>query len=181
VTVTCVSLTAVNGAELGGALAAQTGDIARMYGPSLALAVSALVLPPVLAAALNRFLRFRFVPTALLLSLGLAAAGMLFRFSPRLAARFLSAAVPLLFPAAVFTAASAAFAVRWPGHAATALAGLLFALALPCLGDYYLSDALSRGGAVPWAHVGRAALAALPLVAAFALLGIRLFKDRDCS
>ena len=59
--------------------------------------------------------------------------------------------------------------------------GVLFALQLPFLGDYYLSDALSRGGTVPWSFVGLAALATLPLVAAFALLGIRLFKDRDYS
>lgn len=181
VTVTCVALTAVNGAELGGALAAKTGDIAKMYGPSLALAVSVLVLPPVLAAALNRFLRFRFVPTATFLSLVLAAGAAAFRFSPHLAARFLPAAVLLVFPAAVFMAAAAAFAVRWPANAATALMGVLFALQLPFLGDYYLSDALSRGGTVPWSFVGLAALATLPLVAAFALLGIRLFKDRDYS
>lgn len=180
-TVTGVALTAVTGAERGGALAAQTGDVAKMYGPSLALALAAIVLPPVAAAALNRFLRFRFVPTAALLSLALALAGACCFFSPRLAARFLGAALLLVFPAAVFMAASAAFAVRWPANAATALAGLLFAVSLPNLGDYYLSDALSRGGAVPWAYVGLAALCALPLVAAFALLGIRLFKDRDYS
>ena len=178
-TVTGVALTAVTGAERGGALAAQTGDIAKMYGPSLALALAAIVLPPVAAAALNRFRRFRFVPTAALLSLALALAGACCFFSPRLAARFLAAALLLVCPAAVFMAASAAFAVRWPANAATALAGLLFAVALPRLGDYYLSDALSRGGAVPWSYVGLAALCALPLVAAFALLGIRLFKDRD--
>ena len=108
VTVTCVALTAVNGAELGGALAAKTGDIAKMYGPSLSFAVSVLVLPPVLAAALNRFLRFRFVPTATFLSLVLAAGAAAFRFSPHLAARFLPAAVLLVFPAAVFMAAAAA-------------------------------------------------------------------------
>ena len=180
-TVASVSLTAVNGAELGGAIAARNGDVARMYGPSLALAVAAIVLPPVLAAALNRFLRFRFVPSAVFISLAVAVAGACCFFRPALAARFLPAAVMLVFPATTFMAASAAFAVRWRDNAASAFSGLLFAVALPVLGDYCLSDALAHGGTVPWPHVGLAALATLPFVAAFALLGIRLFKDRDYS
>ena len=55
------------------------------------LALAAIVLPPVAAAALNRFLRVRFVPAAVLLALALSVAGACVFFSPRLAARVLGA------------------------------------------------------------------------------------------
>lgn len=181
VTVTAASLTTVNGAEIGGRIAAASGDVATMYGPSFAIAVSAIVVPPVFGAVLNRFCRVRFALAARRSALVLALAGAVFRFDASLAIRFLSAALPLVFPAAVFVTASAAFAVRFRDNAAVSLAGVLFVIALPALGNYYLADALSKGGAVPWGFVALAFVLTLPLVAVFARLGIGFLKGRDIA
>lgn len=181
VTVTAVSLTTVNGAEIGGRIAAATGDVAQLYRPSLAVAVAAVVASPVIAAALNRFARFRYSLTAVVTALVLSVAGVCYRPDAALAARFLPAAAMLVLPAVVFVTAAAAAAVRWRANAATSALGLLFAAALPALGNYYLSDALSRGGSVAWSHVALAAALTAPLVAGFALLGIHFFKGRDIA
>lgn len=178
-TVTCVATVAVNGARIGGEIARRTGDIATMYGPSLAFAAAAIVLPPVAAAALNRFAHWRFVPSAAVMAAVLAAAGVLFRFDASTVFGFLPVAAMLLLPAAVFMTAAAAFAVRWRDNAATSLAGLLFAVSLPALGNYYLSDALSKGGSLPWSHVALAALLTAPLVAAFAVAGVGFLESSD--
>lgn len=178
-TVGCVAATTVNGARIGGEIARQTGDVATMYGPSLAFGVGAMVLPPVAAAALNRFAHWRFVPAASAIAAALAAAGVLFRFDARTAIGFIPVAAMLVMPAAVFMAAAAAFAVRWRDNAATSLAGLLFAVSLPALGNYYLSDALSKGGSLPWGHVALAALLTAPLVAAFAVAGVGFLEAAD--
>lgn len=179
VAVVCVSVTAVNGARIGGDIAKATGDIATMYGPSLAVAVAAIVVPPVAAAVLNRFARFRFTPTAVALAAALAVLGVVFRFDAGTALRFLPAAAMLTLPAAVFMSASAAFAVKWRDNAATSLAGLLALVSVPALGNYYLSDALAKGGSLPWPHVALAAALTAPLVAAFAVLGVGFLNGRD--
>ena len=61
--------------------------------------------------------------------------------------------------------------MRVKANAAASAVGLVFAALLPAVGNYYLSNALAKGGVVPWPYVGLAALAALPAVAAFLLLG----------
>ena len=68
VTVTAVSVTTVNGAEIGGRIAAKVGDVATVFGPSRVCAISAIVVPTVLGAVLNRFARFRFTLTATVLA-----------------------------------------------------------------------------------------------------------------
>lgn len=178
-TVAAVSLTTVNGAEIGGRIAAARGDVAQLYGPSLAVAAAALVVPPVLAAVLNRFARFRYALTAVVSALIIAVSGTLFRPDAALAARYAPAAVMLVLPALVFIAAAAAAAIRLRGNAAASALGLCFVAALPALGNYCLSDALSKGGTVAWSHVVLAAALTAPLVAGFALLGIHFFKGRD--
>ena len=55
------------------------------------------------------------------------------------------------------------------------------ALSLPVVGNYYLADALSKGGSVPWSYVGLAALATASAVAFFLLLGIRFIEGRDVA
>ena len=60
-----------------------------------------------------------------------------------------------------------------------ALAGLLFLVSLPALGNYYLSDALAKGGSLPWSHVALAAALTLPMVAAFAETGIGFLEKTD--
>ena len=168
------SLTVVWGAAVGGRLAAQTGGLAQVFGPALAAGVAVILLPLVVAAALNRFARFRFVLTAFSLAflLALLFGGAALALAPRPLAKYFPVALLLACPALVLLAASAAFAVRFRANAAASAVGLVFAALLPAVGNYYLSDALAKGGVVPWPYVGFAALAALPAVAAFLLFGV---------
>ena len=181
-----VSLTAtvvVDGAAIGGAIAAKSGDVARLYGPNLAEGVGVIVLPLALAAALNRFCRMRFVLTAFAVALPLSAvfaalsvardAGWFVRLLPVMAL--------VVILTAVLLSASAAFAVRLKANAAASAAGLVALVFLPAVGNYYLADALAKGGTVPWTYVGCAALAALPAVLIFLLLGIHFINGRDVS
>jgi len=169
------------GAAIGGALAQSAGDVARLYGPYLAGGVGILVLPLVLAAVLNRFARCRFVLSAQVLAFALAAVGMgAVTFLARgHVLRLLPVAVLLLAPAAVLLAASAAFSVRLKANVASSGAGVVFALSLPAVGNYYLVDALSGRGALPWAYVALAAAVTVPAVVGFLLLGIHLINGQD--
>ena len=177
------TLVIVDGAAIGGLIAAKSGDIARLYGPNLAEGVGVIVLPLVLGAALNRFGNVRFVLSASVLAFSLSvvfaalsvvrdATGFL-RLLPVAALIVLFTSVPL--------AAAAAFAVRFKANAAASSAGLVLALLLPAVGNYYLADALSKGGSVPWTYVGCAALAALPAVLLFLFLGIHFINGRDIT
>ena len=178
-TVTAASLTIVNGAEIGGRIAAKNCDVATVFGPSAACAISAIVLPTVLGAVLNRFARFRFTLTATVLAFVVAHVGMIPYFDGALLVRYYPVALMLVLPAFIFIAASAAFAVKWKENGATSAAGVLFLAAVPLLGNYYLSDILSKGGSLPLRHLGIAFVATLPMVAAFVLLGVHLFEGRD--
>ena len=178
-----VALVIVDGAVIGGAIAAKSGDVARIFGPNLAEGVAVIVLPLVVAAALNRLANVRFVLSsfvlALLLSVAFAAhssvrdAAWLLRLLPVVTLIAVFASVPL--------AASAAFAVRLKANVAASSAGLVLLVALPAVGNYYLADALAKGGKVSWAYVGCAALAALPAVLLFLSLGIHFINGRDVS
>ena len=183
VTVFGTSLTVVEGARVGGAIAARTGDIARLSGPFFVAGVAVMLFPLILGAVLNRFARFRFVLTSTSTALVLAiAAGVTSSvLDPALLPRYAPVAVLLLPPALVLLFASAAFAVRFRANAAAAAAGVVAALCIPAVGNYYMADALSKGGSVSWAYVAFASLAALPAALAFALLGLRLIGGRDVS
>ena len=191
-TVFGVTVTTVVGAKAGGIVARRTGDIAFIWGPALAIDAAVAVLPLVLAAVMDRFFRCRFTTAATWLSLAFSLLGAAASIALAVAFGFgdgmigvplwlAPAAVMLLFPAAVFVAASAAFSVRVKEGVATALAGALFMVALPAFGNYYLSSALSKGATIPWRHVLAAGLAAVPFAASFGLLGIHLFNQRDIS
>ena len=179
----CVTLVIVDGAAIGGTIAARSGDVARLYGPNLAEGVAVIVLPLVVSAALNRFRGMRFVLSSFVLAFLLATscaalssvrdAGWLLRLIP-------PALLVGLFTAILLSAA-AAFAVRLKANAAASAAGVVFLALLPAVGNYYLADALAKGGSVPWAYVGCAALAALPAVLAFLFLGMRFINGRDVS
>lgn len=175
-TVFGAQLPVVWGAAVGGAVAAQTGALVRVFGPALAAGVAVIVLPLAVAAALSRLARFRFVLTsfAVALAMALVAGGAAAFMAPRLFLRLLPAAVLLVFPAIFLVAVAAAASVRLRANAAASVAGLAFAAMLPAVGNYYMSDALSAGGRVPWSYVALAALAALPAIAAPLLLGVRL-------
>ena len=181
--VVLTALVIVDGAAIGGLISAKSGDIARLYGPNLAEGVGVIVLPLLVGAALNRFGNVRFVLSSFVLALSLSVAfaalsvirdaTVFLRLFPVVTLIALFTSVPLV--------ASAAFAVRFKANAAASFAGLVLALLLPTVGNYYLADALSKGGSVPWAYVGCAALATLPAVLLFLLLGIHFINGRDIS
>jgi len=169
------------GSVVGGALARQTGDVARLYGPCLAGGVGVMLLPLVAAALLHRFLRRRFVFTALVGAFFLAAVGFAAAVCMGGAdvLRLVPAAVLLLCPAVALLAASAAFSVRLRANVAATCAGAVFALSIPAVGNYYLVDALSGGGVLPWTYVGVAVAVTVPALSAFLLLGLHLINGRD--
>ena len=115
------------------------------------------------------------------LALAVCAGGVSAVLDPPLLPRYAPAAVLLVPPALVLLVASAAFAVRFRSNAAAAAAGIVVALGVPAVGNYYMADALSNGGEVSWVYVAFAALAALPAVLAFAFLGLRFIGGRDLS
>jgi len=171
----------VAGAAIGGAIAQQTGDIARIYGPCFAAGVSAVVLPLVVGAALDRFARRRFVPTAFALSFLVSAASAAWFADLALVLRLAPVAALIAVAAMVPLAAAAAFSFRFRANAAAAACGVVVALMLPAMGSYFLSDALSGGGSVSWGYVGLAALAAVPAVVFFLVLGTGFIKGRDAA
>lgn len=196
VTTGCVVLVTTIGAETGGLIAAVKGDIPLVWGPAIALDTAVMILPLAVAAALNRFASRRFTVNAvriafLLAPVALAIAAVAARMFcasafPNAAydvlasaRRLVRALVAVVLPAPVFATAAAAFAVRFKGNAAASLSAALFAVSLPALSGYYLSDALAKGGSPSWGYVAVAAAATLPFLAAFAVLGISLFGDRD--
>lgn len=177
------ALVIVDGAAIGGAIAAKSGDIARLYGPNFAEGVGVIVLPLVAAAALNRFGNVRFVLSAFVLALLLSAvfaALSVVRDSTGFL-RLLPVATLIVLFATVPLVASAAFAVRFKANAAASFSGLVLAFLLPAVGNYYLADALSKGGSVPWAYVGCATLAAVPAILLFLLIGIHFINGRDIT
>ena len=178
-----VSLVIVDGAAIGGELAQRDGDIARLYGPNLAQGVGVIVLPLVIAAAFNRFARMRFVLSSFTLAFVLAfvCAVLSIVRDAAWALRLLPVAILLVLFSSVLLSASAAFAVRLKANAAASAAGVVLVCLLPAVGNYYMSDALSNGGFVPWDYVGLAALAVLPAVLLFLFLGSHFINGRDIS
>ena len=177
------ALVIVDGAAIGGVIAAKSGDIARLHGPNFAEGVGVIVLPLVIGAALNRFARFRFVLSsfALALLLSVVFAGLSISRDGAWLLRLLPVAVLIGIFTVLLLSASAAFAVRLRANAAASAAGVVLLVLLPAIGNYYMADALSKGGAVPWSYVGCAALAALPAVLFFLFLGIHFINGRDVS
>ena len=177
------TLVIVEGAAIGGAIAAKSGDIARLYGPNFAEGVGVIVLPLALAAAFNRFARFRFVLSSFALAflLSLAFAGLSISRDGAWFLRLLPVSVLIGVFSAILLSASAAFAVRLKANAASSAAGVALLILLPSVGNYYMADALSKGGVVPWSYVGCAALAALPAILFFLFLGIHFINGRDVS
>jgi hypothetical protein len=179
--VSATALTIVSGAEIGGRIAAKSGDVAKLWGPALAAGVGTLLLPLAVAAALNRFARFRFTISAFGVATACAAASAVFFFDAGIFFRMLAVFVLIAAFSAVFLAAASAFAVKMKtGHAACA-AGILFAAALPAAGNYYLPDALRNGASVPWEYVAAACAGALPALVLFILLGAYFLNGRDIT
>lgn len=179
-TVSGTSMTIVLGAVAAWLMDAKTGGSSLVCGPALVAGVSVILLPLLVAAALNRFARFRFVLTAIsvacVLSLGFGAVAAF------LAPSFIASQIPVVvlvsLPTAVIASAAAAFSIRLRANAAASAVVLVFLLALPAVGNYYLPNALSNGGRVPWTYVAAAAAMALMAVAAFAVWGFGLCSRR---
>ncbi|MGN0855383.1 MAG: hypothetical protein ACI4R9_07685 [Kiritimatiellia bacterium] len=178
-TVFALTVTVTRGAAIGAEIARARNDIPGLFGPSVALATAAILLPPVCAAALNYFFRLRFTLTATLLSALFACAAQFGCFEGRLWLRMAPLALLVTFPAAIVVAAAAAFAVKWRSHAATSLAGALCILLLPLFGNYYLPGALVRGRSLPFDYLLFAGVATLPFVVAFVVMGVWLFENRE--
>ena len=177
------ALVIVDGAAIGGVIAAKSGDIARLHGPNFAEGIGVIVLPLVMGAVLNRFARFRFVLSSFALAflLSIAFAGLSVLRDATWILRLLPVAALIGIFTVLLLSASAAFAVRLKANAAASAAGVVLLAILPTIGNYYMADALSKGGAVSWLYVGYAALAALPAVLLFLLLGIHFINGRDVS
>ena len=175
------TLTIFRGAEVGGEIARRTGDIAGIFGPFLAAGVAVAVVPLVLGAGWNRFAGGRFVLSALTLALALAvlSAGVALFLSGFRLARLLPVAVLVVLMALPLLSAAAAFSIRLRANAAASAVGIVFALLLPTVGNYYLVGMLADGGAPSWGYVGLAAVATAPAVAAFLLLGVHFINGRD--
>ena len=174
-----VTATTVNGARLGAELAAKAGDIPKLWGPSYALGVAAIVLPYIIGAALNRVWRWRFPLTAFASTVAISLASVAYRPDLPELLRLLPAEALLWMPPVFFATAASAASVRLGANAATAVSALLVLGFLPFAGNYSLSEALSRGGRIPVGYVVSAALAAVPAVIAAAVAGLALMRSRD--
>lgn len=167
-----VVITMVNGAAIGGVLAERSGDIARIWGPSLALGVSVALVPLVAGAVLNRFLRCRFVFSAFAVAGVVALGGVAYRLDPALVWRLLPVMVLASALSVIMLTAAAAFAVRFRANAASSASGLVAFAMIPFVGNYYLPDALAKGGFLPWSYVLCGLAVALPAVLAFLVAGV---------
>lgn len=178
-TVFALTVTVTRGSAIGAEIAKAHNDIPGLFGPSVVLATAAILLPLVLAALFNYLWKFRFTLTATLLSAVLSVAVQFAWFDAEQWLRMAPLALLLTFPAAVVTAASAAFAVKWRGNAATSLAGVLCVVMLPLFGNYYLPGALAKGHSLPCSYLLLAGVVTLPLVAAFVGAGMLMFENRE--
>ena len=178
-TVAAAYLTAVRGAELGAIFAEAHGYVPKTDRTLLAFSLAPLFLAPVAAAALNRFYRFRFVPTAALLALVSAVPGVFVSPDFKLYSRLALAAIPVYAPLVAFLAISGAAALRFKDHLAVSISLVCATLALPFFGNYYLADALSKGGSINTAYILAALAGAVPIALAAFLAGVLSFTDRD--
>jgi|GEM_PF-1060551 len=163
-----------------------------VWGVSLAINVAVMVVPLILGAFLNRFFRFRFTMTAFVTAVFVSVAGcvlniflawsMLQARMPGLyetVVRLIPVGLLLIAPAAVFLTLASSLSVRLKENAVSSLSALFFLLFIPALGNYYQSQALSRGGELSWSYVAFAFAAILPIVFAFLLFGAFLMRSKD--
>lgn len=174
-----VAITMVNGAALGAMVARSTGDISRLWGPSYALGVAAVVLPFVIGAFLNRMFRVRFSLSAFMMTLAISVGSLAYRPDFSLIVRMLPAEALLWIPPIFFILVASAASVRLKANAATAVSAVCVACFLPFAGNYCLSESLAKGGSIPFFYVLAALVCALPAIAAAALAGVSAMKTKD--
>jgi ABC-type transport system involved in multi-copper enzyme maturation permease subunit len=180
-TVSLNALAVVRGAEIGAHIVANTGSIAKVWGISLLLAVSTIIVPLIIAAILNRFFSFRFVLTSIMLMPVFAVIASAYSFNPALAFRYLPVAFIAGLPQFVFLVVAASAAVRLKANQAVSLSLALLALSLPALGNYYLSETLSKGGSMEGLYAIYAIASAVPALLAALLSGIYLINSKDLT
>jgi len=174
-----ISLVMINGAEIGGSISRQSGDIARIYGPSFVLAVLSIVLPLIVSALLNRLKSFRFALTSNLISAAMLFAAIFFRFDGALFFRVLPVAFCAVLPHVLVCAILISLAVRCRLNVSISAAGAIFAALVPFIGSYYLPESLSKGGSLSWRYVLLAFASILPLVAGVLYAGIKNFETKE--
>jgi len=178
-TVGSVSVASVRGAVIGGEIAAREYSMARVYGPVFASCVAAIVLPFLYGAIRNHRYRGRFTLNANLCALVVSMAAMAVRFDLALFLKTAPVFVLVATPALILLAASAAFAGRFRFNAASSLAVLVFALFVPALGNYCVTDVVSAGETVTVSYFLAALGAVVPPVAALLYLGVKLFENAE--
>lgn len=173
-TLFAATVTTVIGAEVGGEIAEKTGALVSIWGPSVAAGVGTIIVPLLMGALMNRFFACRFVLSAIslmfLLSL-LSAVVHFVMFGCSWFLRLAPVALLAVILPLVLLSAAAAFSIRFAANAAATLCGVVLVFLLPFVGNYYLADALAKGGSVSWSYVGFAVSAALLAILAFLILG----------
>jgi hypothetical protein len=117
--------------------------------------------------------QWRLVPAGALVTLALL---VLAAIALALSAR-LSAAPAMALCAGLFLAGLASDSVFGRGRGGMAAAALH--RVLPNWRHFWMSDALTGGGAIPWPYVGAAALYALACAAAALCLGLLAFRNAE--
>ncbi len=179
IAVGAMTMTMVNGAALGAVAASKTGDIPKMWGPSFAFGVAAIVSPYVVGAMLNRVWRCRFALSAFVITICIAFVSVFYYPNLDSISRLLEAEVLLCIPPMFFVFSSAAAAICLKTNAAGAVSAILVVCFFPFAGNYCLSEALSKGGSISWRYVVLAAFAALPAILAALLVGIAAMRSKD--
>ena len=180
VTVGANSIVAIKGAQIGALVA--KGDVSRVWGPSLATGIAPIILPLIIAAFLNRFARFRFTRTAVILMALISILGVFYRFDISLIVRFFAPALALMPLAIFFICLSGAAASRLNANSALSLSFIVVASSLFLFGSHYLSEISAPGASeIPWGYIAMLFAADLILSCAALLAGIALFDERDLS
>ena len=169
----------VNGAVIGGVIAKSTGDIPMIWGRSYALSVLVMVLPYLIGAIANRFLNRRFVFNVFLWMMIFSFAFLFYRIDFDIVLRLLSATAVIFAFVVIYLSLSVALSLNFKAHTSHTIIGVIFALTLPVMGNFYLADALSHDGAVNLSYIGLSALSALLISCGVLILGLKYFKEKD--
>lgn len=162
------SITIVNGAFIGGKMAAHSGDVARLYGPSFLLGIALILFPAIFAAFLNRFARFRFCLTAFIFTIIASLGTLVFRFDSALVKEVVALDVLSACPAFIVASAASAFAARFRFNVASLLTVLTIMLLCPIMINYTQASSPLT-----------ALIAAMTIMLAFLIGGAEAFKERD--
>lgn len=171
---TGVLITTVIGAEIGGKIAEREGGLAVIWGPCVASATTAIILPVVIGAVLNRCRRVRFILSsicAMFVCSVISAVVFSCWWSFDWLLRFLPVLALLMTFTSLFITVSCVASLRLKAHAAATVTCLVAVLFLPFVGNYYAVDVLVDGGSVGFGYFFAALGAIVPAVGACLILG----------